>query len=249
VIQDFRARLLRGEPLFGTLVSLPSPEIVEVLSAVGFDWLFVDAEHGPFDAHTLTAMVRAAGETPCLVRTPPRDDAAIARALDAGAAGVVVPQVHDADDAAHVTALAHYPPTGVRGIGVTRANAYGRRAREYLATANDLVSVVVQAESALALANIDAIARVPGVDAVLVGPNDLAANLGHPGRVDAPEVRDAIGLILDACRVAGRRAGIFGLTADSVHPWFGRGASLVVAGADAVLLGDAARQLRAALQG
>jgi 2-keto-3-deoxy-L-rhamnonate aldolase RhmA len=245
---DLRARLLRGDVLLGTLLSLPSPEIAELLGEVGFDWLFVDGEHGPFDAAELIAVLRAAGSTPCLVRTPPQDNAAIARALDAGAAGIIVPQVHSASHAAHVAALAHYPPAGTRGVGVTRASGYGQRIREYAASANDAIVVVVQAESAQAVEDIEAMARVPGVDAVLIGPNDLAASLGHPGRTDHPVVRAAIERVIDVCRAATRPVGIFGLNAESVRPWMERGATLVVAGVDAVLLGGAARGVLTALR-
>lgn len=244
----FRARLHRRELLVGTLLSLPSPAMAEVMAGAGFDWLFIDTEHGPFGATELVDVIRAAGATPCLVRTPVRDDAAIARALDAGAAGVIVPQVHSAEQAAHVAALTHYPPRGSRGLGVTRANAYGARSREYLATADDTVAVVVQAESADAVRDIDAIARVPGIDAVLVGPNDLAASLGHPGDTGHAEVRDAIARVAASCLGAGRAVGIFGLTADAVRPWMERGASLVVAGVDAILLGRAGRELAEAVR-
>ena len=246
---DLRARLVRGDLLFGTMLSLPSADVAELLGDVGFDWLFVDGEHGSFDGYELLAVLRAAGRTPCLVRTPPRHDAAIARALDAGAAGVIVPQVHTADQAAQVAALAHFPPMGTRGVGVTRANGYGRRAKEALASANDTTTLVVQAESAQAVEEIEAIARVPGVDAILVGPNDLAASLGHPGRADHPSVQAAITRIVDACRSAARPVGIFGLNADAVRPWVERGVTLVVAGVDVVMLGDAARGLLTALKG
>jgi 2-dehydro-3-deoxyglucarate aldolase/4-hydroxy-2-oxoheptanedioate aldolase len=247
VISELRRRLLAGEPLYGTVLSLPSPAVAEVLAGTGFDWLFVDGEHGPFDADELLAVLRAVGDTPCLVRVPSRDDAAIARALDAGAAGIIVPQVHDAAQAAHVAALARFPPAGTRGVGLARANGYGRLVREYLATANDAITVVVQAESAEAVENIESIARVPGVDAVLVGPNDLAASLGHLGDLDHPAVHGAIARIFDACGAAGRPMGIFGIDAEAVRPWVERGARLVVASADAVLLGAAARALQIAL--
>lgn len=246
-VRTLRDRLLAGEPVHGTLVALPSPDVVELLAGSGFDWLFLDGEHAPFGPAELAACLRAAGATPCLVRVPPNDDAAVGRALDLGAAGVIVPQVHDAAQAARVAALAHYPPAGVRGAGVARATGYGRTVREALATANGRVLVVVQAESAAAVANVEAIARAPGVDAVLVGPNDLAASLGHPGEVAHPEVQAAIGRVVDACRAAGRPVGIFGATAGAVRPWIARGATLVVAGADALLLDAAARALRAEL--
>lgn len=246
--RGFRARLLGGEPLLGTLLSLPSAAVAEVLDDVGFDWLFVDGEHGPFDATDVLAVVRAARATPCLVRVPPRTDAAIGRALDAGAAGVIVPQVHDAEMALHAAALCRFPPEGRRGVGITRANGYGRRIREQLAGDDGGAVVVVQAESAEAVEHIEAIARVPGVDAVLIGPNDLAASLGRPGMQQHAEVQRAIARIVDTCLAADRRVGIFGADAGAVRPWVERGATLVVAGADALLLGAAARTLLSTLR-
>ena len=220
MIADLRTRLLQGEPLFGTLISLPSAEVVATLAAMGFDWLFLDGEHGPIEPRTLRQMLRAAGSTPCLVRTPSGDDAAVGQALDAGAAGVIIPQVHDGAQAARVAALA----------------------------ANRETIVVVQAESASAVQCIDAMARAPGVDAVLVGPNDLAASLGHPGAIDHPEVRAAIGRVFAACRAAARPVGIFGIDAAAARPWVEQGATLVVVGVDTVLLRQSARALLVALR-
>lgn len=246
---SLRARLIRGETLLGTLLSLPSPDVADLMARIGFDWLFVDGEHGPFDARSLMDVVRAAGRTPCLVRTPVGDDAAVARALDMGAAGVIVPQVHDADQAAHVAALAHHPPAGARGVGVNRGNGYGygSSSGSPLSAVNDAVTVVVQAESASALTNIAEIARVEGVDAVLVGPNDLAASMGFAGQTAHPEVQEAIGRIVGSCQDAGRAVGIFGASAAAVEPWIDRGVTLIVAGVDALLLGAAARALHDSL--
>ncbi|MHB1224510.1 MAG: HpcH/HpaI aldolase family protein [Gemmatimonadaceae bacterium] len=244
---SLHARLHGGDTLIGTLLSFPSADVAELLAGIGFDWLFVDGEHGPFDTRALLDVVRASGATPCLVRTPVGDDAAIARALDIGAAGVIVPQVHGAAQAEHVASVAHYPPAGRRGVGITRAGGYGRQLRAPLGVGDGAVTVVVQAESAAAVADIAAIARVPGIDAVLVGPNDLAASLGYPGQPTHPVVQRAIGQVVDGCRAAGRAVGIFGATAAAVRPWMERGVTLIVAGADALLLGQAARALHDAL--
>ena len=245
----FRSRLLRGERLYGTLLSLPSPDVAEVLAGAGFDWLFVDGEHGALGPRDVLGILRAAPAVPCLVRTPPGLDAAVAHALDAGAAGIIVPQVHSAEQAARAAALARYPSAGTRGVGGGRAAGYGRDGAAYLAGANDAITVVVQAESAAAVENIAAIARTPGVDAVLVGPHDLAASLGHLGQPGHDAVQQAIGRIVDACRAAGRVVGLFGASAEAVRPWLERGVSLVVAGVDSALLGAAARQLRESLEG
>src|SRR5690606_6338677 len=126
----------------------------------------------------------------------------------------------------------------------TRGNGYGGRPRG----PQDAVTVVVQAESAAAVADIAAIARVPGVDAGLVGPNALAASMGHVAEPGHPRVQEAIGRVVESCQEAGRAVGIFGATAGAVEPWMARGVTLVVAGVDALLLGQAARALHDSLR-
>lgn len=244
MFSNFRQRLRQGEQLLGTLISLNSPAAVEVLAAAGFDWLFLDAEHAALEPSGWQALLQAAGPAmPCLIRVPALDEAALKHALDCGAAGVIVPQVHTAEQAAQAGQWAHYPPQGTRGVGVARAHGYGFQVAEYLQQANAQITVVVQAESAEAARNIDAIVRAPGVDAVLIGPYDLSASLGRPGDLGHPEVRAAISRIAEACRAAGVPAGIFGLTAAAIRPFMAQGFQLLAAGVDTVLLGQAARDL------
>jgi 2-dehydro-3-deoxyglucarate aldolase len=224
MIQDFRARLRRGERLLGTMVTLPAPEVAELMAAVGFDWLFLDAEHGVFDAHTLQAMLQGAGvATPCVVRVPAAVEVPIKQALDIGAAGIIAPQVNSAAQAEQVVSWAKYSPAGTRGVGVGRAHGYGLRLGEYLATANDLTVVIVQAEHRDAVANIEAIVRVAGIDAVLVGPYDLSASLGRMGQVDHPDVVAAIDHVTVVCRQVGVPLGIFGVSAQAVLPYLDKG--------------------------
>ena len=238
---DFRARLLNGDLLVGTVVTLPTPEVTEILTGVGFDWLFVDAEHAPLEPHDTQTLLQATGDgSACLVRVPVGDELWIKKALDIGATGVLVPQVHTAEQAERVVQLCKYPPQGARGVGVARAHGYGSRFDEYMATANDQVVIVVQAESAEAVANIGSIARVPGIDAVLIGPYDLSASLGKAGEVDDPEVRGAMNSIRQACLEAGMRLGVFGVSAASVRPFIEQGFTLVAVGLDSLFLSKAA---------
>src|SRR5689334_16358789 len=131
---DFRARLRRGERLLGTMITLPAPEVAEIMAAVGFDWLFLDAEHGVFAAHALQAMLQAAGPIPCLVRISAAAEVPIKQALDIGAAGIIAPQVNSAAQAEQVVSWAKYAPLGARGVGVGRAHGYGLQLGAYLAT-------------------------------------------------------------------------------------------------------------------
>ena len=241
---DFRARLKRGDKLLGTMVTLPTAATAEILAGLGFDWLFVDSEHGPLETPELGAILQAVSrDVACIVRVPEAAEVPIKKALDLGAAGIIVPQVNTAEQAADVVRFARYAPDGARGVGLARAHGYGMRFKEYVESANREIAVVVQAEHARAVDNIDAIVRVPGVDAVLLGPYDLAASLGKMGQVDDPVVVAAIRRVTDACVAAGMPLGYFGVTAAAVKPYVERGYTLIVAGVDTLFLGQGARAL------
>lgn len=246
---DFRARLRRGDRLIGTMVTLPSPEVAEVLAGVGFDWLFLDAEHGLLDTRDLQALLQAAGASmPGVVRVAAAAEVPIKKALDIGAAGVIVPQVNSAAQAEQVVRLARYSPLGTRGVGVARAQGYGQRLSEYLASANDQVSVIVQVEHIDAVNQIEAIAGVDGIDAVLVGPYDLSASLGRLGDVAHPDVQAAVEQVTRVCHNAGVRLGIFGVSAAAIQPYVARGYTLLVAGVDTLLLAQAAQGILSQLR-
>ncbi len=243
-VAAFRDRLLRGDVLIGTMVTLNAPAVPELMADVGFDWLFIDAEHGVFEARELEALLQAAGAaTAGLVRVSTGAEVPIKKALDVGAAGIIAPQINTAEHAAEVVRLAKYPPAGSRGVGVARAQGYGLHLSEYVSTANERTAVVVQAEHIEAVRNIEAIVRVPGIDAVLVGPYDLSASMGKPGQVDDVEVRQAIDRVTTACRDAGVRLGIFGVSVAAVKPYLDQGYTLVVVGVDTLLLAQAAQAM------
>ncbi len=228
----------------GTMLTVPSPEVSEILAGAGFDWLFIDGEHGPFSVADIREVLRAvAGRADCLVRVPAIDEVPIKQALDLGATGVIVPQVNLPEQAARVVDWCRYPPQGARGMGLARAHGYGTRTQEYCASANDQVTVVIQAEHRTAVENINAIADVPGIDAVLIGPNDLAASYGKPGEFEDPQILEAIGTIQSACQAAGLPLGFFGATAEAVRPYVDRGFNLIVVGVDVLLIGGAAKAM------
>src|SRR5512136_769867 len=224
---SFRQRLKNHGTLIGTIVSFASPEVAEVLSAAGFDWLFLDAEHNPLDALAIQRIVIGAGSTPCLVRLARGDEVSIKKALDVGAAGIIAPLINSAEQAAQVVRWAKYAPLGTRGVGVGRAHGYGFAFQEYVSRANDEIAVVVQAEHIDAVNNMEAIVQVPGIDAVLVGPYDLSASLGRLGEVQHPAVVAAIERVTQVCRAAHMPLGIFGMTLEAVKPYIERGYTLV----------------------
>lgn len=242
--RNLKARLKAGELLYGTLLSFGATEVADLLAGAGFDWLFIDAEHGALDPRDVLMILQTvAGRTPCLVRVPILDEAWIKRALDAGADGVIVPQVSTAEQAERAVKYAHFAPRGTRGLGTSRANRYGNSMAGVLDRAKEQTMVVVQAESGEAIKNIEAIARVSDLDAVFVGPFDLSASLGRPGEVDHPEVKSAIARVAQACKGAGVRTGIFALGAAGLRTRPAEGFTLLAAGVDSRLLGGAVDSL------
>ena len=240
----FRKRLCAGETLFGSMVTLPVPAIAEILADVGFDWLFIDGEHGPLETGEIVAILQAVGHrVACIVRVPGAEEVPIKKILDQGAEGIIVPQVNTVDQAASVVRFARYSPGGSRGVGLARAHGYGMRFQEYLETANEQVAVIVQAEHARAVENIESIVKVEGIDAVLIGPYDLSASLGKMGRIDDPAVTDAIDHVTKTCQAAGIPLGYFGVSAAAIRPYMERGYTLIAAGVDTLFLAGPAKKL------
>jgi 2-dehydro-3-deoxyglucarate aldolase len=172
----------------------------------------------------------------------------IKKALDTGAAGLIVPHVNSADEAAQAVRWAKYPPQGGRSVGFSRANLYGARLQEHLETANEEIVVVAQVEHIDGVRAIDPIVAVPGLDAVFIGPYDLSASLGRPGRVEDGQVRGAISRVRSACAAAKIPVGIFAAGAPAAATALADGFTLVCAGLDVRLYAEAAAALLAGLE-
>ena len=194
------ARLRSGDFLLGTWLTLLDPAVTELLAGSGFDFLVADGEHGPVATADLVPMLIAARTrgVPILYRVAANEPVRIMHALDAGAAGVVVPQIRTVADAERAVAWCRYPPVGLRGIAPRRASEYGRRTADYLRGANELDTCCIQVETREAYEELDAILAVPGVDAILVGPNDFSAALGHTGDLAHPEVEAVLDSVPEA---------------------------------------------------
>ena len=231
----------------GAWCSIASSYVVEVLGSCGFDWICIDLQHGFSGLDNLLPMVQAAAitQTPALVRVPRLDAGMIGRALDAGAAGVIVPMVNSAAEARAAVAACHYPPGGIRSWGPARLMLADP---EYSARrANAQVHCLVMAETREAVRNLDEIARVPGVTAVFVGPSDLAVDMGltpRRGAIAGPHA-EALAEIARTCREHGVPAGIFGGTAQAVTQYAEMGYSIIAVATDAALIrGSATEMLR-----
>ncbi len=232
----FCERLRRRDALIGTIVSLDSIAVVEIVAASGFDWLFVEAEHAPNGPAALERILVAARDTPCLVRLPNHEPVWIKRALDLGAAGIIVPQVNSVGEAHDIAQAARFTPAGERGLGVCRANGYGYASGDYVQHANAATAVMVQAEHVDAVENASSIASVDGIDGVFIGPYDLSASMGVPGEIAHPDVAAAIETVRAAFAAVGKPVGYFGTEPGDVKARLASGFNLVACGVDVLLL-------------
>ncbi len=211
----FKTRLKAGETQIGLWVGLGDASVAELCAGCGFDWLVIDAEHGPNGLRDVLGQLRAVGSGGAhpVVRTRDDNRALIKQMLDIGAQTLLVPMVETANQAREIVRSVNYPPNGVRGVGAALARASGYNAvPDYLQTANDEICLLLQVESVAGLAALDDILAVDGVDGVFIGPADLAADMGHLGAPGAPEVQEAVTDALRRIRAAGKAAGI--LTSD-----------------------------------
>ena len=211
--------LKNGQPSFGTWLSLGSITAARFLARAGFAWLTVDIEHSLVDWETATHMFAAIADAGCtaLARVPANRHDHIKRVLDNGAHGIVVPMVNSHEEALAAVAAAKYPPVGNRSVGGSvHALNFGTTASEYYARANDEILVVLQCEHIQAVRDAEEIFSVPGIDAMFVGPNDLAASMrGKDGRPPSgEETNRVLTQILETCRKHAVPAGIHCLAAE-----------------------------------
>jgi 2-dehydro-3-deoxyglucarate aldolase len=235
-----KERLKRKELTLGSWVTIGHPEVAEILSQSGFDWLLFDMEHAPITVAQLEPMLQVASRTGTLLtRVPANDPVFIKQVLDVGSHGVMVPAVGSKEEAERAVSYSKYPPFGVRGTGARRASGYYTRHTEYLMRANSETMVVVQIETKEGVSNFEQIVTTKGVDAWFVGPNDLAASLGYLGNPDSQVVRD----VMKELVMAGNRLDVPGGTIefrpDRVKVLAEMGYRMIAVGSDDFFLSQA----------
>lgn len=239
------ARAVRaGERTLGTFVGTASAVTAEVCAAAGFDWLLLDLEHGAGGEEQVRDVVPAAGSygVPTVVRVESAERIRMGRALDVGAAGVMLPRMDSAAQVAEAIGHLRYPPHGDRGVATyNRACRFGLDPGA-LDRADDEVLCVVQIESRAAVAVVDEIAAVPGVDVLFIGPRDLSHDLGVPGDVAAPAFVEAVDTVLAAGRRHGIAVGLLVNDGAAAATRFAQGFSFLAIGSDSTLLAAAARR-------
>ncbi len=244
-----KARLAAGETLLGTWATIGHTDVADVLEATGFDWLVFDTEHAPLGPETVSRMIQAVDtEAVCpLVRVGAVDQYLVKSAFDMGAHGVVCPLVNSPEDAQAAVRTAKYPPLGVRGVAPRKAADYGNTSSDYLRTANETTTVVVQIETAEALANLDGILETKGVDVAFVGPSDLTMSLGLVDDRGNPRVVEAMKQVVKACERHGKSPGVLAATPEEARRDVQIGFKFIGLGSDTRFIMSGAREfLRAA---
>jgi 2-keto-3-deoxy-L-rhamnonate aldolase RhmA len=246
---SFRERLLGGDLLSGTWVKTPHPHVVEVLAFSSLDVLVLDAEHAPFDRHSLDQCIFAAraGGKRVLVRPASSAHEQILNALDLGADGVILPHIRTAEEAADAVKACHYTSGGRGYAGSSRAAGYTTKGMaKHRADAKNVV-VIAQIEDVEGVDNIDAIARVEGIDALFIGRADLTIAYGAE-TPDADVVVEAVDRIVTVGKTAGRTTGMFLGRVGDVPMWRDKGASLFILGSDHDFLLQGAARLAEAVK-
>jgi 4-hydroxy-2-oxoheptanedioate aldolase len=230
----------------GLWVCSGSPLVAEIMAGSGAQWLLIDTEHSPNSLESVLAQLHAVHGYDVLpmVRLPWNDVVLIKQYLDLGAQNLLIPMVNDAEQARAAVAAVRYPPHGVRGVGSALARAARwNRIPDYLARADETISLTVQIETGEAVANVEEILAVDGVDGIFIGPSDLAASMGVLGQQEHPEVRAAVEHCLDAARAAGKPAGVNAFVEATARHYIERGARFVLVGADVAILARSSEEL------
>jgi 4-hydroxy-2-oxoheptanedioate aldolase len=249
VTNRWTQRIGDGDPRIGMWLASGSAYVTEICAGAGIDWVLLDQEHAPNDLRTTLEQLQVLAGYPdvdVLVRPPSADPVVIKQLLDIGAQNIIVPMIDGPEDATSAVAATRYPPDGIRGVGSALARASRwNRISDYLVTADAAVSLTVQVESMAGLAQLGDIADVDGVDAVFIGPADLAASMGKLGQPEHSEVVSTIEAALVTIVEHGKRAGVNAFSEPLACRYMAAGASFVLVGADVALLARGAEELAA----
>lgn len=243
----FKASIAAGKPQIGLWISLCNNFAADVVASAGYDWVLLDMEHSPNEVGIALGQMQAfaSGDTAQMVRPMWNDPVVVKRLLDCGASNLLFPMVQSAKEAEAAVRATRYPPHGIRGVsGAQRGNKFGR-VSDYFDRVNDETCVIVQVETRAALADVEAIASVDGVDGVFFGPADIGADIGQLGKPMAPEVWDLIMPAAEKVRAVGKPVGTLVMDATKSAELVNDGFMFVACGSDIGLLARGADQLLA----
>ena len=253
-INPVKRALKEGRTVYGTMmVEFRSSAVVQMLAVAGYDYFFMDMEHGTFDNETMSDMIRAGrlcGIVP-IVRVSDCQYHLMSRPLDAGAMGLMIPRVESRRQVEQIIKWTKYPPWGERGCGASTGHSDYQAVKvgEFIKHANEEILIVPQIESEEAVRNIEEIVSVKGVDAAVFGPNDLSISLGVPGEVEHPRMIAAFERVLAACDKAGIACGLHVGSVDLVNKWKARGMRFLCWSTDIGMIKDSSAKALAAMRG
>ncbi len=252
LINPLKAKLAAGEPVFGTMITMPAPGLAQILASAGFDCLIFDMEHGPMGIEAVQAMINATAISDCvpLVRVPSTQPWMAKPALDAGALGLLFPMVNSPEIAEEAIAAATYPPVGKRGFGPFYApSRWGMNMAEYAAGADAAILKVLFIEHIDAVERAEEILAVEGIDVAFVAPYDLSQSLGAPGDFERAEFQDALMRAEAAVLASNAKLGGLAATTDAGRAMLDRGYSFLMLGFDGLIIDEAARSILEGVRG
>lgn len=235
--------LQSGKVCIGATITMSNAVVAEIMSHIGFDWLWFEMEHTAMSIESVLSMLQATNgsDVSTVVRVPWNDKTIIKRVLDAGPDGIIIPLVNTKEEAEMAIKAIKYPPMGERGAGLARAQCYGMHMGEYLQTANDEILTILMIEHIDAVRNIDEILTVKGVDSVMIGALDLSGSMGILGQTADESVENAIQKTLAACKQAGIPCGIIAGSPDMANKRIQEGFQNIILGLDVLYLIGAAQ--------
>lgn len=242
----FKTALYEGQKQYGIWNGIPHSYAAEILAGAGFDWVLIDAEHGPFDINQIIIQLQAMSRydvTPIL-RIPGADHIYMKTLMDAGVQSFIIPMIESQEQAEYVSKAVKYPPEGIRGVGTALARAaQWNRVNDYFKLANDEMCIIAQVESMKGVNALDDILTVEGVDVVFLGPADLAASMGHLGNPSHPDVKAQVDICLSKIKASGKIPGVLTSSKEFIADYSNKGAQMIGVGLDTIILSKATRAL------
>lgn len=246
--ENYFKKRLKTQQQIGLWVGLADAYGTEIAANAGYDWLLIDGEHAPSDLRTTLAQLQSIAAYPsqAVVRPPIGSVQLIKQLLDIGAQTLLIPMIETVEQAELMVKAVRYPPYGVRGVGAALARATRWNSiPNYYATAHENICLLIQIESVVGLANLDAILKVDGIDGIFIGAVDLSATMGYEGNPNHPEVQKAVIDAIKRIRVAGKAAGILSTMHDVTQQYLDLGTEFVAVGVDTSVLMNSLRDLLA----
>lgn len=242
MVNQCKQKILAGETVFGTFITINSVELAGLLAQAGYDFLMIDGEHGAMDIETAGRQIEAVSRyTAPLLRIPYLDSVNTKKGLDSGAYGLMVPMIKEKKEAEQFVRLTSYPPRGVRGCGATRANGFYTKAEQYMKFAEENILRIIQIETAEALEAIDDLLTVEDIDVAFLGPYDMSYALGVPGDISGKTISDAAEKVAKACRKHHVCAGIMTNRQD-MEKHAAMGYKFLLDGLDGLMIAKAAEE-------